>query len=46
MDSKETATAPPPEKQENPTDDGKMSDSPQPTTTPMDEQQSDKEMVR
>jgi len=46
LDSKETATAPPSDKEEDATDDGKMSDSPQPTTTPMDEHQSDKETVR
>ena len=46
MDSKETATALPSDKQEDATDNSKMSDSSHPTTTPMDEQQSDKETVR
>jgi len=46
LDSKETATALPSDKEEDTTDDGKISDNPHPTSTSMNEQQSDKETVR
>ena len=39
------ATAPPTDKQDS-TGDGKISDNPQPTDPPMDEQKPDKKMVR